>query len=138
MDFNGMPTANGEKYDMYAMTAAHPTLQLPSVVRVTNLENGRSVVVRVNDRGPFSNSRIIDMSYAAAEELGFARQGTTRVRVDVMSEHSRRVAQLARDGADAATQMAAITDSGRPAAPVRQDSTTVASARHSTRLDYRH
>ena len=108
MDFNGMPTANGEKYDMYAMTAAHPTLQMPSVVRVTNLENGRDVVVRVNDRGPFANSRAIDMSYAAAEALGFARQGTTKVRIEVLPEPSRLVAQLARDGADPKTQTAAM------------------------------
>lgn len=114
-DFNGMPTANGEKYDMYAMTAAHPTLQLPSIARVTNLQNGRQVVVRVNDRGPFSNSRVIDMSYAAAEELGFARQGTTRVRIDVLPDESRKVAQLAQDGADVATQMASLGSLLRPA-----------------------
>lgn len=115
-DFNGMPTANGEKYDMYAMTAAHPTLQLPSVVRVTNLENGQSVVVRVNDRGPFANSRVIDLSYAAAEKLGFARQGTTQVRIDLLPEASRRVAELARDGADVQTQMAAVAELDRPKA----------------------
>ena len=109
-DFNGMPTANGEKYDMYAMTAAHPTLQLPSIARVTNMENGRQVVVRVNDRGPFSNSRVLDLSYAAAEALGFARQGTTQVRIDVLPEESRKVAELARDGADVETQMAALGD----------------------------
>ena len=124
-DFNGMPTANGEKYDMYAMTAAHPTLQLPSIAKITNLENGRQVVVRVNDRGPFSNSRVIDLSYAAAEALGFARQGTTQVRIDVMPEESRKVAQLARDGADVETQMAALGNAvRRPAAPV---ATTAAS-----------
>ncbi|MET4702001.1 rare lipoprotein A [Constrictibacter sp. MBR-5] len=112
-DFNGMPTANGEKYDMYALTAAHPTLQLPSIARVTNLENGRAVVVRINDRGPFANSRAIDLSYAAAEALGFARQGTTQVRIDVMPEESRKVAELARDGADVETQMAALGDAVR-------------------------
>lgn len=107
-DFNGLPTANGEKYDMYAMTAAHPTLQMPSVVRVTNLQNDRAVIVRVNDRGPFAHNRVIDMSYAAAEALGFARQGTTRVRVEVLPGPSRMVAQLARDGADPRTQTAAL------------------------------
>ena len=66
---------------MYAMSAAHTTLPMPSMVRVTNLENGRSVVVRVNDRGPFAKSRLIDLSYAAAKSLGYTDQGTARVRV---------------------------------------------------------
>lgn len=83
-DFHSKKTANGERYDMYAMSAAHKTLPLPSLVRVTNLENGRSVVVRVNDRGPFVKDRLIDLSYAAARELGFEAQGTTRVRVEVI------------------------------------------------------
>ena len=79
--FHGRPTANGEIYDMYALTAAHPTLQLPSVVEVMNLENGRSLILRVNDRGPFVNDRLIDLSYAAARELGFERQGLAQVQV---------------------------------------------------------
>jgi rare lipoprotein A len=79
--YDGRPTANGEIYDMHALTAAHPTLQLPSVVRVTNLENGRSLVLRVNDRGPFVKNRLIDLSWAAARELGFERQGLARVHV---------------------------------------------------------
>ena len=79
--FHGNKTAIGETYDMHAMTAAHPTMPLPSYARVTNLENGRSVVVRVNDRGPFLNNRIIDLSYAAATELGYSKKGTARVRV---------------------------------------------------------
>ena len=66
---------------MYALSAAHPTLQLPSVVRVTNLANGRSLVLRVNDRGPFVKNRLIDLSWAAARELGFERQGLARVHV---------------------------------------------------------
>ncbi|QID16369.1 septal ring lytic transglycosylase RlpA family protein [Nitrogeniibacter mangrovi] len=82
--FNGKRTANGEIYDMYAMSAAHKTLPLPSYVRVTNLENGRSVIVRVNDRGPFHSSRIIDLSYAAAYKLGYLRQGSTRVRIETV------------------------------------------------------
>jgi rare lipoprotein A len=80
-DYHGRLTANGELYDMYALTAAHPTLQLPSVVRVTNLANGRSLVLRVNDRGPFVKDRLIDLSWAAARELGFERQGLARVHV---------------------------------------------------------
>ena len=77
--FHGNKTASGERYDMYAMSAAHPTLPIPSYVKVTNLANGRSVVVRVNDRGPFHASRIIDLSYAAAYRLGFIQAGSARV-----------------------------------------------------------
>jgi len=82
--FHGKKTANGEIYDMHAMTAAHTTLPIPSVVRVTNLENGKAIEVRVNDRGPFVKSRLIDLSYAAAKALGYSRQGTTRVRVQTI------------------------------------------------------
>ena len=80
-DFHGRPTANGEIFDMNQMTAAHTTLPLPSLVEVKNLENGRRVTVRVNDRGPFANDRIIDLSRAAARELGFEQNGLARVRV---------------------------------------------------------
>jgi rare lipoprotein A len=83
--FDGLLTANGEIYDMNALTAAHKTLPLPTYVRVTNLENGRALVVRVNDRGPFVNGRIIDMSRRSAQLLGFERAGTARVRVGVLS-----------------------------------------------------
>lgn len=79
--FHGRRTSNQEVYDMYAFTAAHKTLPLPSYVRVTNLDNGKSVVVRVNDRGPFHAGRVIDLSYAAAVKLGFVKQGTARVEV---------------------------------------------------------
>lgn len=79
--FHRRLTANGEIFDMNRLSAAHTTLPLPSMVEVTNLENGRSLVVRVNDRGPFAHNRIIDMSRAAARRLGFEKQGTTRVRV---------------------------------------------------------
>jgi rare lipoprotein A len=80
--FHGVPTSSGEPYDMYAMTAAHPTLPIPSYARVTNLANGRSVVVRVNDRGPFHSDRIIDLSYTAAWKLGYAEAGSARVDVE--------------------------------------------------------
>ncbi len=79
--FHGRTTANGERFDMNLMSAAHPTLPMPSHVRVTNLNNGRSLIVRVNDRGPFARGRIIDLSRAAARELGFERDGTAPVRV---------------------------------------------------------
>lgn len=80
--FHGQPTANGEKYDLYGMSAAHKTLPLPSYVKVTSLENGRSVTLRVNDRGPFYSDRVIDLSFAAAKKLGFAEVGTARVKVE--------------------------------------------------------
>jgi rare lipoprotein A len=80
--FHGNRTSSGEIYDMFAMTAAHPTLPIPSYVRVTNQRNGRSVIVRVNDRGPFKDSRIIDLSYGAATKLGIAAAGTGEVEVE--------------------------------------------------------
>jgi rare lipoprotein A len=77
--FHGRRTSSGEPYDMFAMTAAHPTLPIPSYARITNLENGKSVVVRVNDRGPFAKTRITDVSYTAATKLGMLRKGTALV-----------------------------------------------------------
>ncbi|WP_291842438.1 septal ring lytic transglycosylase RlpA family protein [Maricaulis sp.] len=79
--FHGRPTANGETFDQHAMTAAHTTLPIPSIVEVTNLENGRSVIVRLNDRGPFVDNRLIDLSRAAATELDFIGAGLAHVRV---------------------------------------------------------
>lgn len=84
--FHGRRTSSGEKYDMYAMTAAHKSLPLPTYVQVTNLSNGRSVVVRVNDRGPFHQNRIIDLSYAAAQKLDMVRSGTALVEVRAIGE----------------------------------------------------
>jgi rare lipoprotein A len=83
--FHGGNTSSGEPYDMYAMTAAHKTLPLPCYARVTNLRNGRSVVVRINDRGPFVANRLIDLSYTAAARLDMLREGTTLVEVRVLS-----------------------------------------------------
>lgn len=82
--FHGYHTSNGEIYDMYAMTAAHKTLPIPSYVRVTNTANGKSVVVRVNDRGPFHSDRIIDLSYAAAQRIGILGAGTGAVEVEIV------------------------------------------------------
>ncbi len=82
--FHGQPTSIGERYDMYGMTAAHPTLPIPSYARVTSLENGRSVVVRVNDRGPFLHGRVIDLSYLAAYKLGYVEAGSAPVRVELL------------------------------------------------------
>src|ERR1700682_2893379 len=82
--FDGKPTASGEAYDMYDLTAAHPTLPLGSYVRVTNLRNGRAVLVKVNDRGPIVQGRIIDLSYGAAQVLKFEDHGLQKVRLDVV------------------------------------------------------
>jgi rare lipoprotein A len=82
--FHGKKTSSGEPYDMYAMSAAHPTLPIPSEARVTNLANGRSVIVRINDRGPFHAGRVIDLSYAAAHKLGYIAQGSAQVEVEAI------------------------------------------------------
>jgi rare lipoprotein A len=84
-EFNGRLTSNGERYDMYQMTAAHRMLPFNTRVRVENLSNGRQVIVRINDRGPFKDNRIIDLSLAAAQELEMIGPGTTRVRLDIVS-----------------------------------------------------
>jgi rare lipoprotein A len=86
--FEGKPTASGESYEMYDLTAAHPTLPLGSYVRVTNLRNGRAVVVKVNDRGPIVPGRIIDLSYGAARVLRFENRGLQRVRLDLVRSGS--------------------------------------------------
>lgn len=93
-DFYGKKTANGEIYDMYDLTAAHRTLPLPSIVRVTNLENGKSIRLRVNDRGPFAKNRIIDVSKVAAGKLGFHEQGTTRVKVEYLKDDTDKLLKI--------------------------------------------
>lgn len=103
--FDGKATANGETYDQNALTAAHNTLPLPTIVRVTNLENGRAIELRINDRGPFAHGRIIDVSRRAAQLLGFETAGTARVRVEVLEEESRILATRLADepGSDIAS-----------------------------------
>jgi rare lipoprotein A len=119
-DFHGGKTANGEIYDQNALTAAHRTLQLPSVIRVTNLENGRSVVVRVNDRGPYLRGRILDVSKRAAELLGFIGTGTARVRVEVLEGESRKVADMAKRGMDTSrVSLAKLSSAAPPPQPKR-------------------
>ncbi len=110
--FHGNKTANGERYDMYAMTAAHPTLPLPSYARVTNVQTGQSVVVRVNDRGPFLNNRVIDLSYTAAHKLGYLEKGHTDVVVE----------QIALDEAGD-TQSLAQSQAQSPTQPLTQAQT---------------
>src|ERR1700733_14270757 len=90
--FDGKPTASGEPYDMYDMTAAHLKLPMGSYVRVTNLRNGRAVVVRVNDRGPIVPGRIIDLSYGAAQALQFKQRGLQRVRLDLVNPRDQKAA----------------------------------------------
>ncbi len=107
-DFHARKTANGENYDMHALTAAHRTLPLPSIVKVTNLENGRSLVLRVNDRGPYAKNRIIDISKRGAQLLGFQTQGTAKVRVEIMEKESKALkaallGQSVEDGEDKVT-----------------------------------
>ena len=96
--FHGRKTANGETFDMNTLTAAHRTLPMPSLVRVINLSNGRSLQLRVNDRGPFARNRIIDVSRRAAQLLGFQRQGTARVRVEIIADESQRMKLQAMNG----------------------------------------
>lgn len=93
--FDGKRTASGEVFDTNGLTAAHKTLPMPSMVRVTNLENGRSIAVRVNDRGPFEAGRVIDLSRRGAQLLGFIDKGTARVRVEIMAEESQVLAAAA-------------------------------------------
>lgn len=99
-DFHGKKTANGEIYNQNELTAAHRTLQMPSLVRVTNLENGKSIVVRINDRGPFKHGRIIDLSSKGADLLGFKNKGTARVKLEVLGAESREIAAAAKRGMD--------------------------------------
>jgi rare lipoprotein A len=101
-DFHGKRTASGEGYDMYAMTAAHKTLPVPCYARVTNLANGRSVIVRVNDRGPFVGNRIIDLSYSAAARLDMLRNGTAFVEVRTIGAGSEQTGVGTAVAADAA------------------------------------
>ena len=83
-DFHGKLTANGEIYDMYGLTAAHKTLPLNTIVRVTNISNNKSLILRINDRGPYVKGRILDCSYGAAKKLDFVNDGTTEVKVEVI------------------------------------------------------
>ena len=107
--FDGQYTANGEIFDLNQITAAHRTLPLPSVVEVVNLQNNRALRVRVNDRGPFADGRILDVSRRVAQLLGFERSGTTRVRVRVLKEESLQAAAMAERGIIGGTATASVT-----------------------------
>ncbi len=110
--FHGKSTANGETYDQQDHTAAHRTLQMPSVVRVTNLDNGRSTVVRVNDRGPYARSRIIDLSRAAAQDLDIVRNGTAHVRIDQLPNESMAVKQIALNNGSTSEEREVVAHAG--------------------------
>lgn len=110
--YHGKPTSSGEPYDMYAMTAAHPTLPIPSYVRVTSLANGKAVVVRINDRGPFIGDRLIDLSYTAAYKLGLVKDGSGLVEVETILP------------GDVPATTVAVTDSAPPKPATPQQSVT--------------
>jgi rare lipoprotein A len=122
-DFHGRLTANGEVFDMESIAAAHPTMPLPSYARVTNLANRRSIVVRVNDRGPYHGNRLIDVSKRAAEALGFHRNGTTQVRVEYIGpaplegSDDRRLMATLREGTPAPAPSLIRVASTRPFVP---------------------
>jgi rare lipoprotein A len=121
--FHGKSTANGEKFDMNALSAAHRTLPMPSFVRVTNLENGRSVILRVNDRGPFARGRIIDVSRRGAQLLGFEGKGTARVNVSILAEESRAIAsQLQKGAVQVASTESPLTVNNLPMPTVDRES----------------
>jgi rare lipoprotein A len=127
--FHGQKTSSGEVYDMFAMTAAHPTLPIPSYVRVTNLASGKSVVVRVNDRGPFLHERVIDLSYAAAWKLGYIGSGSAMVEVEsvlpgetlLASVPARQEAPAAAATPDPIAEIAAASADAPPPLPSVQD-----------------
>lgn len=123
--FHGKSTANGERYNQSDRTAAHRTLQMPAIVRVTNLDNGLTTVVRVNDRGPFARNRVIDLSRTAAEEIDMIGRGTARVRIEQLQAESLAVKEVALGGGGPEEQQAAVArvSSGQrisPAAPPTQ------------------
>lgn len=115
-DFHGKRTANGELYDMNQVTGAHKTLPMPSLVRVTNLDNGRSIIVRLNDRGPFSRGRILDLSRRGAQLLGYERIGTAKVHVQILAQESQALADAARQGR-IVTDLAGLGPNARPPLP---------------------
>ena len=122
VQFHGRKTANGDLYDMNALTAAHRTLPMPSFVRVTNLENGRSLILKVNDRGPFARSRIIDVSRRGAQLLGFHDEGTAQVRVQIMADQSRAIAARMKSRTQLASTGTPITISRLPKPAVATES----------------
>jgi len=118
--FHGKMTANGETFDENELTAAHRTLQMPSIIRVTNLDNGRAIIMRVNDRGPFSRGRILDVSKRGAELLGFKKAGTAKIKIQVLEQESRHVAQLAKSGRSTNGVEVALNQNSKKVVPRKQ------------------
>jgi len=119
--FNGQKTSSGEIYDMYAMTAAHPTLPIPSYARVTNLANGRSVIVRINDRGPFHGGRLIDLSYTAAWKLGYIGKGSTKVVVESIVPGTEAPPEETPTADDTIAKLTGVSESSEKPLPVVDD-----------------
>ncbi|MDZ5648444.1 septal ring lytic transglycosylase RlpA family protein [Nitrospirillum sp. BR 11828] len=126
--FHQERTANGEIFDQNELTAAHQTLPMPSLVRVTNLDNGRSIVVRINDRGPFAAGRIIDLSRRAAQLLGMEQQGTAKVRVQILADESRAIAAAAMQAGGAQVALNAPPSSAAPVPTTMADGSPVPKA----------
>ena len=127
--FHGRKTANGEVYDMNELTAAHRTLPMPSFVRVTNLENGRSLILRVNDRGPFARGRIIDISRRGSQLLNFQKRGTARIRVQLLADQSRALKSRISNRSESAISGSPITIGRLPKAKVQTQSLAPAGER---------
>jgi rare lipoprotein A len=122
--FHGQKTSSGELYDMYKMTAAHPTMPLPSYARVTNVANGKQVIVRVNDRGPFHSARVIDLSYAAALKLDYLSQGSAELEVErLLLPEIERIAAARREQANGVQQTAAQSTPATPFPATQQPET---------------
>jgi len=130
--FHGNRTANGEVFNQYELTAAHPTLPMPSMVRVTNLENGRAIAVRVNDRGPFKNGRIIDLSTRSAQLLGFHKKGTAKVLVEILEPQSRQLASVAKTREAAEHAPAAVPVIEVQSAPLNGTANGTVNGSHAT------
>ncbi|MEO8421222.1 MAG: septal ring lytic transglycosylase RlpA family protein [Hyphomicrobium sp.] len=131
--FHGRRTSNGEIYNMYALTAGHPTLPMPSYAYVTNLQNGRTVLVRINDRGPYAKDRLIDLSYQTARELGYSNHGLARVRV----RYAGRAPLSGDDGAERRYLAAQSWSGGRRAADDSTASITTGSVKKVRTVEYR-
>jgi rare lipoprotein A (peptidoglycan hydrolase) len=137
-DFHGRRTANGERYDMNGISAAHRSMPLPSYARITNLENGRSMIVRVNNRGPFVHNRVADLSIGAAKALEFYKKGTARVRVEFVGRASKEASDdemllaTLRAGAPAPVQPILAAESGAPSSPKATDANEAPVAGNST------
>ena len=124
--FHGQKTSSGELYDMYKMTAAHPTLPIPSYARVTNLSNGKQVIVRVNDRGPFHSSRVIDLSYTAALKLGYIGKGSAELQADrLLPADIEQILAAKNNGTSTAVQTASLAPTSTPVSAPAVDATTL-------------